>query len=172
MTHERVERRRRARAERDDQTATVVHQIVRQSLDDRMSFRKGGTPWSEYLFRLATPERVLLAGLTVIMWTFTLGGELRDFRQTVVDARKAAVLAHELRAQQDEVLEQLAAGSRLIAEQHRAIEQMQTRLDTLATKAEIADVSERMKESITRGEFQRTINSQIVPRLARIEQSR
>jgi hypothetical protein len=140
----------------------VVRDVVRYELNDRTSLRKNGHTTKQYLSKVITPERVLLLAMTAFTASYALGGEVRDIKAGIADTRTTKAAVEKLREQQLDMQEQIESTARLLAEQQQALNVLTGR---------VGGVDERLKLSVTRGEFQSAIQQQIVPRLTRIERS-
>jgi len=139
----------------------LVEQLVKQ-LDHRASLKKNGDTWPSYLGKIATPERLMLAVLVV--WQF--GGEFRDL-QLQVEA---------LATTKDEV-DAIAIAMQTQVEEHRVItaEYKDTVDQIMLENAALAETAKALNDRVglamTRGDFNRVVQLQIIPRLEKIEKA-
>ncbi len=140
---------------------------VREGIDSHFSMRKNGESWRDYLVKVITPDRILMAALLV----YQVGGQVQLFKLQVnglVDREKNLIV------QQENLNKQQTAQRELQVEQSRTIERLRTETDTLMEEnAKFRQISVRLtdqiKGSMTRSEFNSTVRQQILPRLERIE---
>jgi len=139
----------------------LVEQLAKR-LDHQFSLRKNGDTWPSYLTKIATPERLMLAVLLV--WQF--GGEFRDLQRQVeaLATTKAEVEAIAI-AMQTQIEEHRV----ITAEYKGTVDQLMTENATLAATAK--GLNEQVSLTITRGEFNRVVQLQIIPRLEKIEKA-
>jgi hypothetical protein len=139
----------------------LVEQLVRK-LDHRFSLRKNGDTWPSYLGKIATPERLMLVVLMV--WQF--GGEFRDLQRQVeaLATTKAEVDAIAV-AMQTQIEEHRV----ITAEYKGTVEALM--MENAALAATAKSLNDRVGLAITRGDFNRVVQLQIIPRLEKIEKA-
>ncbi len=138
-----------------------LREIIRHELGDRASLKKNGHTWGQYLGKLVTPERVMLAILAV----FSFGGRVQEMQAGVAEAVKVAAQAKEV---QTRLLKEISSLRDTVDEQKSVIADQQM---SHATKSDVVAVSDRIRLNVTRREFEEAIYRGLVPRLDRIEQS-
>lgn len=148
-----------------DELKTIVNDAVETALEHRAKLGKNGETWTGYLRRLITPERI---GLTVLL-IYQLGGNVRDVQNKLETTTRAAIdatqKAEAASRKADESAEAIRAARVELA---ATITDITTRLQQQATQD--ADLRDRVSRGVTRTEFTSTVEQQILPRLARIEQ--
>lgn len=140
--------------------------MVHQELNDReglRALRKNGDTWPEWLMKHLTIQNIAIAVLLI----YQLGGRVVRYDDAVETARIAAetarVAATAVQKQEQLSSEFLGDLNRLdgLLERHSA--QLKAQEDTNRL------LSEQVRLNVTRGEFQRVVQQQLVPRLERIE---
>jgi len=152
----------------DDHRA-LVDDILKAIKHDR-SIKKNGEPWPDYVAKLITPGRVmwtLLAIGNAVQLIWLLGVQYRDV-QVRLDASDSTVgivkgLEENTRKQGDLQAELADTVAAIMAENAALASQN----EVLATTAR--GLNDRL--AVLRGDFQRTVQLQIIPRLDKIEKA-
>jgi hypothetical protein len=141
--------------------------VVKHVLEDQSSLKKNGHTWAEWLGKVVTPERVMLLGLTL----FSLGGRLSDAQRELAVATKQASDAIDTAAAASKqamvAAQQVAATTQTLSEVRKDIDAITKALKS--AEASRVEMGGRVQLAVTRGEFQRVVNQQLIPRLERIE---
>lgn len=159
---------RRHKSRRGDGAGNVTLKDLRDELDDRMSFRKNGHTWLEWSTKVFTPERLIWAAFVSAGFLFGLGGQVRDFSESIAAFKKTEPQL----VQQQQVLEgQIEQTAKLLQQQQEVMMRVTDQLGNTPTKQEVADLNDRIRLSVTRQEFKAALEQQILPRLTRIERA-
>jgi len=144
----------------DDETSALVKELL-EAIDHRQSVKKNGDRLPAYLSRVITPGRimwVLLAVMNVIQLTWFAGGKFRDVQIRLEASDQTAAIVKGLE-------ENTQKQGQLTAELAGTVEDLMKQNAALATTARGLD--DRM--AVLRGDFNRTVQLQIIPRLEKIE---
>lgn len=138
-------------------------------LESRFSLKKNGDTWKTYLGKVVTPERVML----LIMLIYQFGGQMQRVTTNLegLDQREQVLTQqhHELTAQmraardlqnmQGEIVMDLMAQTNRLSEEGKRLEEARVRL------------TDDMRRTVKRDEFERALKQQLLPRIDRIERA-
>ena len=133
-----------------------------QRMDQRYSLKKNGDSWRQYLGKVITIDRVLL----FLMLIYQAGGQVQNYKLQLdgLVTREQAVVQ-----QQGQLTQQLDAASRMLDEQGGIVKDLMSETERLKTTS--SSLTDRIGRTITRAEFEATVQQRIIPRLERIEQT-
>lgn len=146
-----------------------IAEVVRLALGQHFSVKKNGDTWAQYLGKVVTPDRLLLAAVLV----FQFGGQFQQARAQldglVTDRQDVATQlagARELLEKQQAAQSQQAATLNLLRSQTDALMAESEKFRVLSTR-----LADQVRGSVTRNEFNTTVQQQLLPRLERIERT-
>lgn len=147
-----------------DDNRVLVAELLK-ALKHQQSLTKNGEPWADYLTKLITPGRIMWTFLAIgnaIQLIWLLGVQYRDVqvRLEASDQTAAIVKGLEENTQKQDALTTELAGT---------VQALMNENAALATTAK--GLNDRVSLTITRGEFNRVMQLQIIPRLEKIEKA-
>jgi hypothetical protein len=152
-----------------DDNRALVNELLK-ALKHQQSLTKNGEPWADYFAKLITPGRIMWTFLAIgnaIQLIWLLGVQYRDV-QVRLDASDSTVGIvkglEENTRKQGELQSTLADTVAALMAENAALASQN---DALATTAR--GLNDRL--AVLRGDFNRTVQLQIIPRLEKIEKS-
>ncbi len=136
-----------------------------KALNERQSIRKNGDTWPDYFTKVITPGRVMwivLAAVYVVQAIWVAGTQFRDVQVRLEASDATADIVKGLE-------ENTKKQGELTAELAGTIEALMVENAALASTAK--GLNDRVMLTITRGEFQRVVQLQLIPRLEKIEKA-
>ena len=143
----------------DDNRALVAELL--KAIDHRQSVKKNGEPWLEYFAKLITPGRIMwtfLAICNVVSLSWLAGIQFRDVQVRLEASDQTAGIVKGL---EENTRKQGEFNSELAL----TVEDLMKERTALATT--VRTLNDRL--AVLRGDFNRTVQLQIVPRLEKIE---
>jgi len=134
-------------------------------LAHRRSIKKNGEPWSEYFGKLITPGRLAWLVLFIVQGIQLAWGAGRQFRDVQIRLESSDQTAAIVKGLEDNTATQGA----LTAELRDTVDRLMQENDVLAKTTR--GLNEQVRLTVTRGEFQRVVQLQLIPRLEKIEKA-
>lgn len=137
-------------------------QSEQEAIKHRGSLLKNGDSWKDYLGKVFTVDRILL----LILLIYQFGGQVATFNRERSDVLQSQA---SLTKQHDTVLQQMKAAQELQSDTGEAVLTLYRETDRLAKVSR--QLEDRMNRTVTRSEFQSTVQQRLLPRLERIEKA-